>query len=273
MKGVVLAGGLGTRLKPLTDVLNKHLLPVWNRPMVYYPLEMLATAGVQDVLLVVGGQSTGDFLKLLKDGKKFGFRSLYYVYQEGEGGIAHALSLAEPFVGDDNCCVVLGDNILGESLAPYCEAFLKQGIAGVHSKDSSGTYIKIRQGARILLATVTDPENYGVPQFIGSRLKYIEEKPKHPTCNYAVIGVYFYDGTVFEKIKKLKPSDRDELEISDVNNLYAVEGRLEYSTISSWWKDAGSSIDALTSAGEQVKLHVEYNKKLKEEKENVKVVS
>jgi glucose-1-phosphate thymidylyltransferase len=242
MKGIVLCGGLGTRLHPLTLTLNKHLLPVHDKPMCYYPLEMLAEAGIQDVLLVVGGQSTGDFLKLLKDGKQFGLRSLYYVYQEGEGGIAHALSLAEPFVGTDNCCVVLGDNVLGKSISPIVETFLTQ-------REGHNT----RLGARVLLARVLDPENYGVPTFWNNRIKYIEEKPKNPSNHFAVIGVYFYDATVFDRIRNLKPSERGELEISDVNNLYAVEGTLEASVLKGWWGDAGSSIEALYKVGELVR--------------------
>jgi glucose-1-phosphate thymidylyltransferase len=251
MKGVVLCGGLGTRLKPLTDTLNKHLLPVWSKPMVFYPLELLAEAGIVDVLMVVGGQSTGDFLKLLKDGKRFGLRSLYFVYQEGEGGIAHALSLAEPFVGNDSCCVVLGDNVMGESLAPYCKAFLNAARAKVAN----------RPGARVLLSKVPDPQNYGIPQFLGGKIKYITEKPQKPDCDLAVIGVYFYDCTVFEKIKTLKPSERKELEITDVNNLYAVEGTLQFSQLKSWWGDAGASVEALYKVSQRV-----ANSSLAEEK-------
>jgi len=242
IKGVVLAGGLGTRLRPLTDVLNKHLLPVFDQPMVFYPLQMLAAAGIKEVMLVVGGQSTGDFLKLLKNGRQFGFDSLYYAYQEGEGGIAHALSLAKSFVGDDDCCVVLGDNILGEGLSPFVKDFLDQRIDG----EEHG-------GARVLLTSVKDPRQYGVPNIsFDHRILAIEEKPSNPKTNFAVIGVYFYDNTLWSKIEKLTPSERGELEITDVNNMYAISGQLFYSVLKDWWVDAGASLHALHVASSTV---------------------
>lgn len=236
MKGIVLCGGLGTRLKPLTSVLNKHLLPVHLKPMCYYPLESMASMGIENVMVVVGGKSTGDILNLLKDGSEFGLK-LYYAYQRGETGIAGALALAESFVGRDSCCVILGDNVFGESLLPYAETFFAQSM-----------------GARVLLKEVENPQEYGIPQFLGKTLKYIEEKPRVPQCNLAVTGAYFYDHTLFDKIRLCKPSERGELEITDVNNLYAVEGTLRHSVLKSWWGDAGSSLESLYTVTEYVRL-------------------
>jgi glucose-1-phosphate thymidylyltransferase len=224
LKGVVLAGGLGSRLDPLTRITNKHLLPVWNKPMVYYPIEALVRAGVEDILLVTGGERAGDFLRLLGNGEAFGLRHLNYTYQKGEGGIADALRLARHFVGGDRMVVVLGDNILENSFADSVERFRGQ-----------------KSGARILLKKVPDPARFGVPVFDGKkRIVRIEEKPKRPKSRYAVIGVYFYDSSVFDIIDSLSPSGRGEYEISDVNNAYIRRGDLEYDFVEGWWTDAGT---------------------------------
>src|SRR5215472_17614907 len=201
MKGVILAGGTGSRLYPLTRVTNKHLLPVYDKPMLYYPLQTLVDAGIQDILIVTGGNNAGDFLRLLRNGKDFGLKQLSFAYQEGEGGIADALRLAEPFAAGEKICVILGDNILENSVLQPREKFEQQ-----------------KEGALILLKEVPDPERFGVPMFEGGRIVRIEEKPKEPKSQYAVTGIYMYDGTVFDRIRALKPSARGELEITDVNN-------------------------------------------------------
>lgn len=223
VKGVVLAGGLGRRLGSLTEITNKHLLPIWDRPMVFYPLRSLLKAGVRDVLVVTGGQNPGDFLRLLGDGREFGFRHLSFTYQKGQGGIAAALSCAEEFAAGDPMCVILGDNILQRSIRPQVERYRSQG-----------------GGARILLKPVPHPERFGVARFSGSRLSGIVEKPKNPPSRYAVIGVYFYDAEVFRIIRGLKPSRRGELEISDVTNAYLRAGRLTHGIQPGWWTDAGT---------------------------------
>jgi glucose-1-phosphate thymidylyltransferase len=222
LKGIILAGGLGTRLRPLTKVTNKHLLPVYDRPMIYYPLATLCRAGFEKIMLVTGGNSAGDFLRLLGNGKEFGLKDLNYTYQDGEGGIADALRLCENFADGDRICVVLGDNILEDDIGPYKRAFAEQST-----------------GARILLKKVPDPERFGVPVFDGTRIIRIDEKPVVPLSNYAVSGVYFYDPRVFDYIRHLRPSQRGELEISDVNNAYIEAGDLEYDVLSGWWTDAG----------------------------------
>jgi glucose-1-phosphate thymidylyltransferase len=223
MKGVVLAGGLGVRLVPLTRITNKHLLPVYNQPMIHYPIQTLVEAGITDILIVTGGNSAGDFLKLLRNGAEFGLRHLNYAYQEGEGGIAAALSLAEHFADGGPVCVVLGDNILEKSISGPVKKFRHQG-----------------SGAKILLSKVPDPQRFGVPVFDGNRLQRIEEKPAQPRSPYAVIGVYLYDNRVFEIIKTLKPSARGELEITDVNNAYIESGDMSWDVIDGWWTDAGT---------------------------------
>jgi len=223
MKGVILAGGLGTRLLPLTRVTNKHLLPVYNRPMVFYPIQTLVNAGIRDILLVTGGQNAGDFLRLLGNGRDFDLKHINYTYQEGEGGIADALRLAEHFADQELICVVLGDNIIETNIVSACEKFKKQG-----------------RGAHIILKEVPDPERFGVPALEGGRIVRIEEKPQQPKSPYAVVGIYMYDGTVFDRIRTLKPSARGELEISDVNNLYIADGTLTYSLLNGWWTDAGT---------------------------------
>ena len=223
MKGIVLAGGLGTRLHPLTKVTNKHLLPIYNKPMIYYPIELMVDAGIRDILIVTGGKNAGDFLRLLGNGKEFGLNHINYTYQEGEGGIAAALSLAEFFADQNPICVILGDNIVEDSISRYVENFQKQ-----------------RSGARILLKEVPDPQRFGVPEIRGKRIVRIDEKPAHPSSKFAVTGIYMYDATVFEIIKTLKPSGRGELEITDVNNCYIEQGRMQYDILDGWWTDAGT---------------------------------
>ena len=223
MKGVILAGGTGSRLYPLTRVTNKHLLPVYDKPMLYYPLQTLVDAGIKDILIVTGGNNAGDFLRLLRNGKDFGLTQLSFAYQEGEGGIADALRLAEPFAAGEKVCVILGDNILENSIQASKEKFERQ-----------------EEGALVLLKKVPDPERFGVPVFEGKRIVKIEEKPVLPVSPYAVIGVYFYDGTVFDRVRPLRPSGRGELEITDVNNSYLREGKLEYEIIEGGWTDAGT---------------------------------
>ena len=223
MKGVILAGGTGSRLMPLTKVTNKHLLPVFDRPMIYYPLQTLVDAGLSQILIVTGGNNAGDFLKLLGNGAEFGLKHLNYTYQQGEGGIADALSLAEHFADGEPICVILGDNILQQSIRPAVEAYQARG-----------------KGGQILIKEVPDPERFGVPVFEGDRIVAIEEKPQQPKSRYAVIGVYMYDARVFEIIKGLSPSGRGELEITDVNNRYIGWGELAHTVIDGWWTDAGT---------------------------------
>ncbi|HDG68409.1 MAG TPA: spore coat protein [candidate division Zixibacteria bacterium] len=228
MKGVVLAGGLGTRLHPLTKITNKHLLPVYDEPMIYYPIKALVEAGIEDIMIVCGGNHAGEFLRLLGNGREFGLKHLNYTYQEKEGGIAEALGLCEHFVDGDKVVVFLGDNIIGESLVDAVREFEKQ--------DS---------GARILLKEVEDPRDYGVARFDEEgNIVEIIEKPKDPPSNYAVVGIYMYDSEVFDIIKTLKPSARGELEITDVNNAYLRKGKLKYSILQGFWADAGASIEA-----------------------------
>lgn len=224
MKGIILAGGLGTRLQPMTRITNKHLLPVYDRPMIYYPLEALIRAGIDDIMVVTGGNHAGDFLRLLTNGSDFGLKHLNYTYQEGEGGIAEALGLCEHFAEGGPVCVVLGDNLLEKSI-----------------RDSVERYRAQDGGARILLKEVHDPERFGVAEFEGDRITRIVEKPKGaPPSRLAVTGIYMYDSRVFDIIKTLVPSDRGELEISDVNNHYAESGDLEYEVLEGWWTDAGT---------------------------------
>jgi len=223
MKGVVLAGGLGTRLRPLTAVTNKHLLPVYDQPMIYYPIQTLVNAGITDIMIVTGGNSAGDFLKLLGNGKAFGLKHLNYTYQEGEGGIAEALSLVEHFASDDPVCVVLGDNIIEGNIRSAVRAYRHQG-----------------GGAKIILKKVSDPERFGVPELDGRSVVRIEEKPELPRSEYAVIGIYMYDAGVYEIIRTLKPSGRGELEITDVNNAYIDRNEMTWEELEGWWTDAGT---------------------------------
>ena len=234
MKGVILAGGLGTRLRPLTKVTNKHLLPVYHKPMIYYPLETLVDAGIQDIMLVTGGNNAGDFLRLLGNGHEFGLRQLHFAYQEGEGGIAEALSLARYFSEGDNLIVILGDNIVEKSIRPFAERFQERG-----------------HGAKILLKEVSDPERFGVPELSGGQVIRIEEKPRRPASKYAVTGIYMYDQRVFDIIDTLSPSTRGELEITDVNNQYIDWREMTYDILDGWWTDAGT-IGSLLSASKLV---------------------
>ncbi|MGI9014877.1 MAG: sugar phosphate nucleotidyltransferase [Phycisphaerales bacterium] len=223
MKGVILAGGLGSRLMPLTRVTNKHLLPVFDKPMIYYPIECMLKAGIERILIVTGGEHAGDFLKLLGNGKALGIRELHYTYQEGEGGIADALKLAEDFADGEKICVILGDNIVERSIRATVDAFKKQAA-----------------GARLLLKEVDDPQRFGVARIDGDRITEIIEKPSNPPSNLAVTGIYMYDNDVFDIAATLKPSARGELEITDVNNEYLRRGTLTYDTLNGWWTDAGT---------------------------------
>lgn len=230
MKGVILAGGLGSRLHPLTKVTNKHLLPVYNRPMIYYPLETLIHAGLREILIVTGGNLAGEFLRLLGNGREFGLKHLHYTYQEGEGGIAAALSLAEDFADGDRLVVILGDNIIEDDIRSYVARFRRQ-----------------KAGARLLLKKVDDPERFGVAELRGKKVVRIVEKPKKPKSPYVVTGIYMFDHQVFDIIRALKPSGRGELEITDVNNQYLEKGLLEYDILDGFWTDAGT-FDSLLRA-------------------------
>jgi len=218
----------------LTKVTNKHLLPVYNEPMIYYPIRILVNAGINEILIVTGGNNAGDFLRLLENGKDFGLKHINYTYQQGEGGIAAALSMAEHFADNDKIVVVLGDNIIENNIKVAVDKFRAQ-----------------KEGGRILLKEVTDPQRFGVPVFEGKKIIRIEEKPKHPASNYAVIGIYMYDWRVFEFIKSLKPSQRGELEITDVNNFYIAENKMEWDVLEGWWSDAGT-FESLQTAGQMV---------------------
>ncbi len=234
MKGVILAGGLGARLFPLTKITNKHLLPVYNRPMIHWPILTLIEAGVTDIMIVTGGAFAGEFLQLLGNGREFGLRDLHYTYQEGEGGIAAALSLAEHFVDGDRVVIILGDNIIEKSIAPYVAAYREQA-----------------SGARILLKRVNDPQRFGVAKIEDGRVTGILEKPAEPPSSYAVTGIYMYDDYVWDVIKTLKPSARGELEITDVNNAYIARGDLAWDELDGWWTDAGT-FDSLLLANHLV---------------------
>jgi glucose-1-phosphate thymidylyltransferase len=223
MKGVVLAGGTGSRLFPLTKITNKHLLPIYNKPMIYYPIQILVDAGIEDIMIVTGGRNSGDFLRLLGNGKEFGLKHINYTYQEGEGGIADALNLAEHFADGQKLCVVLGDNIIEGDIRAAADDFRGQ-----------------KSGAKILLKEVPDAERFGVAEMRDGKIVGIEEKPRQPKSNYAVTGIYMYDGTVFDKIRTLVPSGRGELEITDVNNAYIRENCLTYGFLNGWWTDAGT---------------------------------
>jgi glucose-1-phosphate thymidylyltransferase len=223
MKGIILAGGLGTRLYPLTKITNKHLLPVYDRPMIYYPIQALVNAGIEDIMIVTGGRKSGDFLSLLGNGSEFGLKHLNYTYQEGEGGIAEALGLCAHWAAGEPICVILGDNIIQYNVAKAVADFRAQG-----------------KGAKIMLKQVHDPERFGVAELDGDKVIGIEEKPKQPKSDLAVIGIYLYDGRVFDVIKQQKPSDRGELEITDVNNWYIKDGSMTYEVLPGWWTDAGT---------------------------------
>ncbi len=235
MKGIILAGGLGTRLYPLTKITNKHLLPVYDRPMIFHPVQTLINAGIRDILIVTGGNNAGDFLRLLGNGKSFGLKHINYTYQEKEGGIAEAAGLAEHFAEGEKVLIMLGDNIIEGNIQKAVEDFKSQ-----------------RSGAKILLREVDNPKEYGIAQIKNGKIIKIEEKPKRPKSNYAVIGIYMYDNQVFDIVRTLKPSTRGELEITDVNNAYLQQGNLTYSFLKGYWLDAGESIDALLKANKIV---------------------
>jgi glucose-1-phosphate thymidylyltransferase len=231
MKGVILAGGLGTRLYPLTKITNKHLLPIYDRPMIYYPIEALINAGIKDIMIVTGGKKSGDFLSLLGNGSDFGLKHLNYTYQKGEGGIAEALGLCAHWAAGESVCVILGDNIIEKNITRAVRHFQEQ-----------------KTGAKIMLKEVHDPERFGVAELKGERVLSIEEKPKRPKSNLAVIGIYMYDARVFEIIKTLEPSDRGELEITDVNNWYIRDGSMTCEVLDGWWTDAGTFESLLRAA-------------------------
>ncbi|MCK4781670.1 NTP transferase domain-containing protein [Candidatus Parcubacteria bacterium] len=235
MKGIILAGGKGTRLSPCTRITNKHLLPVYNKPMIYYPLETLVSAGIEEILLVTGGNSAGDFLKLLRNGKEFGLKEIHYTYQEGAGGIAEALGLAEDFADEEKIVVILGDNIIEDNIEKYVEDFKKQ-----------------EKGAKIFLKEIPDPERFGVAEIKDGKIIGIEEKPKHPKSNFITAGLYMYDNQVFDMIKKLEPSERGELEITDVNNFYINQDTATYEILKGFWSDAGK-FESLFKASEFIK--------------------
>ncbi len=235
LKGIILAGGLGKRLYPLTRVNNKHLLPIYNKPMIYYPIQTLVNAGIKDIMIVTGGNNAGEFLRLLGNGHAFGLKHINYTYQEGEGGIAQALGLAEHFADNGKIVVILGDNIIEKDIKKAVEDFEKQ-----------------PKGAKILVKKVPDPERFGVVEFDKKkRISKIVEKPKKPKSDYIVTGIYMYDSTVFKIIKTLKPSRRGELEITDVNNAYLERGELTYSILKGWWTDSGT-FDSLLRANNLV---------------------
>lgn len=238
MKGVILAGGLGTRLEPLTRVTNKHLLPIYDRPMIYFPIQTLVDAGITEILLVTGGNHAGEFLRLLGNGSAFGLKHIHYTYQQGQGGIAQALSLAEDFSDGQPIVVILGDNLIEKSIQPYVEHYKAAGL-----------------GARLLLKEVDDPERFGVAELKGDRILGIEEKPKHPRSRYAVTGIYIYDAQVFNIVRTLKPSKRGELEITDVNNAYVKRGQMGYDILDGWWTDAGMP-ETLFRAAQLVRARV-----------------
>jgi len=230
IKGIVLAGGMGSRLEPLTRITNKHLLPVYNKPMIYYPIETLVRAGIDDIMIVTGGNNAGDFLRLLGNGQEFGLKHLQYSYQKGEGGIADALQLARHFADNDKIVVILGDNLIEKPIKDYVEKFKTQ-----------------EKGAKILIKEVDEPQRFGVVELKGNRVVSIEEKPRFPKSNFAVTGIYMYDPQVFDIIKTLKPSGRGELEITDVNNAYLKKGELTFDILDGWWTDCGT-FDSLLRA-------------------------
>ena len=234
MKGVVLAGGLGTRLHPLTKITNKHLLPVYDRPMIYYPIQALINIGIRDILLVTGGHGAGDFLRLLGNGREFGLEHINYTYQEGEGGIADALSLAEYFVEGGKVCVILGDNLIETNVRRAADAFRAQPA-----------------GAKIILKETSEARRFGVAELKDGQVVGIEEKPAQPKSAYAVTGIYFFDGQVFDIVRTLEPSARGELEITDVNNAYIARGQMTYDMLEGWWTDAGT-IDSIHRAANLV---------------------
>ncbi len=233
--GVILAGGLGTRLLPLTTITNKHLLPVYDQPMIYFPIQTMVQAGIKDIVLVTGGDHAGEFMKLLGNGQDFGLNSLNYVYQKGNGGIAHALGLTKNIARDRPIAVLLGDNIFEIGIKRHVDEFIK---------NPNGAYIALKK--------VSDPQRFGVATVEGNRIKNIVEKPKKPASELAVTGLYFYDANVFDIISKLKPSSRGELEITDVNNAYIKKNRLSYGQVRGWWTDCGT-VESLFHASHLIK--------------------
>jgi glucose-1-phosphate thymidylyltransferase len=238
MKGVVLAGGTGSRLYPLTRITNKHLLPVYNKPMIYYPIDFLVESGVTDIMLVCGGNSAGDFLRLLGNGEQFGLKRLHYAYQSEPKGIADALSLAEEFIDGDPMCVILGDNIFEMRYKFAIEKFMKE-----------------PNGAMIFGTKVKHPEHYGVVE-VGEdgKVKKIVEKPSEPTSDIIATGMYVYDKMVWDFLKKLSPSERGELEITDINNMYVEQGKMQLVQLIGWWADCGENFDSLLDAGNKVRI-------------------
>ncbi len=242
VKGIILAGGLGKRLSPLTKITNKHLLPIYDKPMIYYPIQLLVDAGIKDILIVTGGHHAGEFLRLLGNGHGFGLKHLNYTYQEGEGGIAQALGLARHFAGESRIVVVLGDNLMEYGIREYVDHFRAQ-----------------KSGGRVLLKEVEDPERFGVAALKGKRIVSIEEKPKKPKSDHAVTGVYMYDANVFDIIKTLRPSHRGELEITDVNNAYIRRGDLQFDIVKGWWADCGT-FNSLLRANQLVAKQNHYGR-------------
>ena len=233
MKGVILAGGLGKRLSPMTRITNKHLLPINKKPMIYYPLQMLVDAGIDEIIVVTGGNSSGDFLRLIGDGSEFGLKHIHYTYQSEEGGIAQALGLAKPFVEEEEkIVVVLGDNLLQKGITEGIDVFKALPA----------------DEAMVFLAEVKHPWEYGVAEVRDGKIRRIVEKPAEPASNLAVIGVYMYPPGVFDFIEILEPSARGEIEITDLNNMYLERGKLNYRMIEGWWLDAGENPEALRAA-------------------------
>ena len=230
MKGIILAGGTGSRLFPLTKVTNKHLLPIYNKPMIYYPIETLVNAGIKDIMIVSGKGHAGHFLELLKSGEDFGARFSYGVQKEA-GGIAQALGICEDFSDHEEVMVMLGDNLIEENIKSAVDDFKKQ-----------------KSGAKVFLKEVEDPRSFGVAEIEGKKVKSIVEKPDNPKTNLAVIGLYIYDAQVWDVINNLKPSNRGELEITDVNNYYADKGELTYKKLDGWWGDGGESFKSYLEA-------------------------
>lgn len=242
LKGIILAGGAGQRLDPLTQITNKHLLPIWNKPMIYYPIQTLVKAGVKDIMIVTGGNNAGDFLRLLGNGQAFGLKHIHYTYQRGEGGIAAALGLTEHFARGSRIVVILGDNIIETSVKENVRRFIRQS-----------------SGARILIKKVPNPGRFGVVYLRNKKIISIEEKPKNPLSNYIVTGIYMYDAQVFNIIRKLKPSWRNELEITDVNNAYLQKGQLCYDILRGHWSDCGT-FTSLLQANNLVASNYRRNK-------------
>ena len=238
MKGVILVGGSGSRLDPLTRVANKHLLPIYDKPMVYYPIQTLVNAGITDIMLVTGGSNAGDFLRLLGNGSDFGLKRLHYTYQDRPAGIAHALGLARDFAEGDSLLLMLGDNIIEGNLLAARRNFEAQ-----------------ERGARVMLTRVENPSSYGVVEIEDGRIKNITEKPARPKSNLVQTGIYFYDERVFEIVSKLRPSGRGEMEITDVNNYYLQDGNLEYDILEGFWADCGESFEMYLESQNLVAQH------------------